>query len=172
LTRSRRLPDRHKNIRRGPFTLPLRSDSLKTLRYPTSGQPLRMEPWVIPDIDSFDLDAAILRRSEQDLKAFFGALAARLEQAIPGRVTVVRKRDGLFSGSSHVVRVELATDDAAFAIAIDRGAVQATRSKVVRGVVLSTSAIPAGEWLNAVRAAVARLSGAADDAAGTIGRFV
>ena len=125
-----------------------------------------------PDIDSFDLDAAILRRSEQELRAFLGALAARLTQALPGRVTVERKRDGLFSSSSHVVRIELATDDTAFVIAFDRSGVQATRAKVVRGIVLSTSPVPASQWLEEVRSAVAQLSGASDDAASAINKFL
>jgi hypothetical protein len=127
---------------------------------------------VIPDIDSFDLDAAILRRSEQDLRAFIGALATRLETAVPGRVTIERKRDGLFSTTSHVVRVELATDNAAFAIVVDRGGVQTTRAKVVRGVVLSTSPVAPRDWLTQVRGEVARMSGAADDAASTINKFL
>jgi hypothetical protein len=131
-----------------------------------------MELCLIPDIDSFDLDAAILRKSEQDLRAFIGALATRLDMAVPGRVTIDRKRDGLFATTSHVVRVQLATDNAAYAIALDRGGVTTTRAKVVRGVVLSTSPIAPREWLAEVRAAVARMSGAADDAASSIHKFL
>jgi len=127
---------------------------------------------VIPDIDSFDLDAAILRRSEQDLRAFLGALAARLTQALPNRVSVERKRDGLFSSTSHVVRIELTTDDMGFVIALDRSGVQTSRAKVVRGVTLSTTAVPAGQWLEDVRGAVARLSGASDDAASALNNFL
>ena len=46
-------------------------------------------------LDEFDLNAAVLRHSERDMRAFMAALAVRLETALPGRVTIERKRDGL-----------------------------------------------------------------------------
>ena len=88
---------------------------------------------VSANIDPFDLDAAILRKNEGDMRSFLTALAARLEQALPGRITIERKRDGLFSSSTHVVRIELAMDNAAYAISLDRAGVKTTRAKVVRG---------------------------------------
>lgn len=123
-------------------------------------------------IDPFDLDAAILRRNEQDMRAFLSALATRLDSALPGRVTVDRKRDGLFASTTHVVRIEVMTDDAAYVIALDRAGVQTTRAKVVRGVTISNAAISATVWMDGVRAAVAKLSNAADEASGVIGKFL
>ncbi len=123
-------------------------------------------------IDPFDLDAAILRRNEQDMRAFLSALATRLDSALPGRVTVDRKRDGLFASTTHVVRIEVMTDDAAYVIALDRAGVQTTRAKVVRGVTISNAAISATVWMDGVRAAVAKLSDAADEASGVIGKFL
>lgn len=127
---------------------------------------------MIPDIDSFDIDAAILRRSENDLRAFLGALAARLENAVPHRVKIDRKRDGLLSSRNHVVRVELVAEDAAYVIALERSGVQTTRAKVVRGVILSTSQVPPGDWLTEIRAAISRMSGLADNAANSIHKFL
>ena len=123
-------------------------------------------------IDPFDLDAAILRKSESDLRTFMSALAARLEQALPGRVTVDRKRDGLFSASTHVVKIEVATDAAAYTISLDRSGVRTGRAKVVRGVTISSALIPATEWMQDVKAAVKHLSGAAGDASDVIGDFL
>lgn len=124
------------------------------------------------DIDPFDLDAAILRKSEGDLRAFLNALAARLEQALPGRVSVERKRDGLFSSSTHVVRIELATDNAAYVISLDRNGVKTTRAKVVRGVTISNAPVTARAWLDEVRGAVTALSGASGEASEIIGGFL
>jgi hypothetical protein len=124
------------------------------------------------DIDPFDLDAAILRKNEGDMRSFLTALAARLDQALPGRITIERKRDGLFSSSTHVVRIELATDNAAYAISLDRTGVKTTRAKVVRGVTISNVPIPAKAWIDEVRASVATLSGASDKASDVIGGFL
>jgi hypothetical protein len=127
---------------------------------------------VSANIDPFDLDAAILRKNEGDMRSFMMALAARLEQALPGRITIERKRDGLFSSSTHVVRIELATDNVAFAISLDRTGVKTTRAKVVRGVTISNAPVPAKAWMDEVRAAVAALSGASDEASDVIGGFL
>lgn len=124
------------------------------------------------DIDPFDLDAAILRKNKNDMRSFLTALAARLDQALPGRITIERKRDGLFSSSTHVVRIELATDNAAYAISLDRTGVNTTRAKVVRGVTISNAPIPAKAWMDEVRASVATLSGASDEASDVIGGFL
>ena len=124
------------------------------------------------EIDPFDLNAAILRKNERDMRAFLSALAVRLEGALPGRVMVERKRDGFLSSSTHVVRIELPTDDALYAITLDRAGVKTLRAKVVRGVTISNVPIPAGVWMDEVRAAVARLSGAPDDASAAIAKFL
>ena len=123
-------------------------------------------------LDSFDLDAAILRKSETDLRAFMSALAARLETALPGRVHIDRKRDGLFSSTTHVVKIEITTDNAAYTVTLDGSGVRTTRAKVVRGVTISSSAIPAATWMSDIRAAVAQLSGDAGDASDALGNFL
>jgi len=123
-------------------------------------------------IDPFDLDAAMLRRSEADMRAFMSALATRLDTALPNRVKVERKRDGLFSSTTHVVKIELTTDTAAYTLNLDSAGLKASRAKIVRGVTISSAAIPAMEWMSEVRGAVARLSGAAGDASDAIGGFL
>ena len=123
-------------------------------------------------IDPFDLDAAILRKSEADLRTFMSALAVRLETALPSRVTVDRKRDGLFSSTTHVVKIEVTTDTAAYTISLDRSGVRTGRAKVVRGVTISSALIPAMEWMHDVKAAVKHLSSSAGDASDVIGDFL
>lgn len=124
------------------------------------------------NIDPFDLDAAILRRSENDMRSFMSALAARLEQALPNRVKVDKKRDGLFSSTSHVVKIEVTTDTAVYTLSLDAGGVRTNRAKLVRGVTISTSPMAPREWMSDVRAAVARLSDTAGDASDVIGNFL
>ncbi len=116
--------------------------------------------------DQFDLDAAVLRRSETELKAFMEALAVRLDGALPGRVTVDRRRDGLFSKTSHVARLVLRGDRAVFELVCDRGRLDATRAKLVRGVVISSQAIAPQDWLAEVKGevqALAERAGSASD---------
>ena len=124
------------------------------------------------NIDPFDLDAAILRKSENDMRTFMAALATRLDQALPNRVKIDRKRDGLFSSSTHVVKIEVVTDTAAYTLSLDSGGVRTSRAKMVRGVTISNSPMAPREWMSDVRAAVARLSDTAGDASDVIGNFL
>jgi hypothetical protein len=128
--------------------------------YVQSGESVAAEP------DQFDLDAAVLRRSESDLRAFMEALAVRLEGALPGRVTVERRRDGLFSKTSHVARLVVRGDKAVYELGCGAGRLDPKRAKLVRGVVISSSGVSPKEWLTEVRAevqALAERAGAASD---------
>jgi hypothetical protein len=109
-------------------------------------------------MDEFDLNAALLRRSEKDMRAFLAALAVRLEEALPGRVDVDRRRDGLFARTSHVAKIAVRSDGAIFSIVFDKGGLIATRAKLVRDVVISTTPVPASQWLAELRVAVAALA--------------
>lgn len=116
--------------------------------------------------DQFDLDAAVLRRSETELRAFMEALAVRLDGALPGRVSIDRRRDGMFSKTSHVARLTLRGDRAVYELACDRGRLDATRAKLVRGVVISSSSISPQDWLAEVKGevqALAERAGSASD---------
>jgi hypothetical protein len=59
---------------------------------------------VILELDSFGIDAAVLRRSEQDMRAFLGALAVRLESALPGRTVVETGRQARHAPPVQAVR--------------------------------------------------------------------
>ena len=122
--------------------------------------------------DDFDLNAAWLRRSQGDMRAFMEAFAVRLEGALPGRVTVERRRDGLLSKTSHVAKVTIQGDKAVYQISNDKSGVSATRSKLVRGVAISSSVLPVPEWLTEIRGEVRSLAGQSGDAADVLHDFL
>ena len=108
--------------------------------------------------DQFDLDGAMLRRSETELRAFMEALAVRLEGAMPGRVEVQRKRDGLLSQSKHVAKIAVRGERAVYELTRDRAGLVATRNKLVHGVSISSSSIPPRDWLADIRAELQTLA--------------
>jgi hypothetical protein len=122
--------------------------------------------------DEFDLNAAWLRRSQTDLRAFMAALAARLEGALPGRVSVERRRDGLLSKTSHVARISLKTERAIYELALGKAQLSATRAKLVRGVTISSAAIAVPEWLAEVRKEVQALAEQAGVASDVLQEFL
>ncbi len=99
------------------------------------------------DVAPFDLAAAWDRRAGGDAKAFAEALAARLEPALPGRVAVGRKRDGLFSSTSHVSSIAVRFDDASLVLKVEHGTLSTHQAKVVRGVTIGTRDMPVADWL-------------------------
>jgi len=114
----------------------------------------------------FDLSAAWYRRAQGDLRAFLEAFATRMEGAIPGHVTVERKRDGLFSKTSHVAKIAIDTGPNVYVVALENKHLTALRSKAVRGVTLKSEPLDFPDWLAALRADIQRLAerdGAAHD---------
>jgi hypothetical protein len=121
---------------------------------------------------SFDLNAALLRRSERDMRAFLSALAARLEGALPGRVETERRRDGLFSRTSHVAKIAVRFDGAIFTITFGKNGLAATRAKLVRDVVISTTPLQVPQWLKELQADVAKLAEYAGSAGDVLHGFL
>ncbi len=124
------------------------------------------------EIDPFDLDAAGIRRAQTDLKAFMEALAERLRGALPDRVVIERRRDGLLSSTRHVHEIVVRGDGGEYRLRLDKGQLSATRAKTVRGVVISTTDQPVPTWLSEVRAEVAALAGAMGSASDTLHDFL
>ena len=108
--------------------------------------------------DAFDLNAAVLRHSERDMRAFMAALAVRLETALPGRVSVGRKRDGFFSSTSHVTEIKVEHPDAIFSLTFGKAGLAASRAKVVHGVTISNASLPVPQWLGELNKSVADLA--------------
>lgn len=122
--------------------------------------------------DQFDLDGAVLRRSETELRAFVEALAVRIEGALPGRVTVERRRDSLFSSTRHVSRIAVRGERALYELRIDKAELSATRAKLVRGVSISTATLSARDWLAELRAELQALAEQAGSATDTLHGFL
>lgn len=120
----------------------------------------------------FDLSAAWYRKAQGDLRAFLEGFAARMEGAIPGHVTVERRRDGLFSKSSHVVKVAIDAGPAVYVLNFDNNHLAALRSKAVRGVTLKSEPMPVPEWLAALNADIQRLADQAGAAHGVLHDFL
>jgi hypothetical protein len=114
----------------------------------------------------FDLSAAWYRKAQGDLQAFLEGFATRMEGAIPGHVTVERRRDGLFSNTRHVAKVAIDTGPNVYTVALESNHLSALRSKAVRGVTLKSEPLDFPDWLAALNADIQRLAertGAAHD---------
>lgn len=124
------------------------------------------------EIRDFDLHAAWIRRAQSDLHAFLEALAARLEGALPGRVQVERKRDGLLSATRHVTAITIQVDGSRYLLDAHNHDVRASRQHEVRGVVLKTESLPLDRWLQELEDDLRRLSGTLEGARGILQDFL
>ncbi len=109
-------------------------------------------------LDEFDLHAAWVRRAQGDTSAFMAALAARLDAALPGRVAITRKKDGLFAKTSHVASLAINTGNTLYTLERDATGLHAGRSKSARGVVLKRDVMPVPQWLESLSAELKALS--------------
>jgi len=113
---------------------------------------------VASESDDFDLNAAWLRRSRDDLHGYVAALAERLRGALPERVTVEHQRDGLLSSKSHVSKLTVQGEHAVFVLSFEKGVVSTRRVKQVRGVTLSSTTMKPPDWLRELAKEIAALS--------------
>ncbi|MHB1566180.1 MAG: hypothetical protein ACYCXG_05635 [Acidiferrobacter sp.] len=124
------------------------------------------------EINSFDLHAAWVRRSEADLQAFLEGLATRLEQSLPGHVEVNRQRESLLHARRHVASITIRTDNGHYMLAAKSGDVHTARQHEVRGVVVRTETLPLADWLAALEADLKRISGTLASASGVLHDFL
>ncbi len=106
-----------------------------------------------PAVD-MDLLAASLRADSSDLSAFVESLAAKLEEAIPGRVRVDRRRAGMF-GPKNVQSVSVDLGDRRLELRNERGAVQTRAARLSGGIVLRNEVLETDEWLATLSEALA-----------------
>jgi hypothetical protein len=108
------------------------------------------------DADPVDIDllAASLRADAGDLGAFVESLAAKLEDAIPGKVRVDRRRSGGWRGPKlvHVINVDLG--DQRLTLRCGRS-IETSRAKLSAGIVLKNEELDTDAWLAALGAALA-----------------
>ncbi|MDX6245748.1 MAG: hypothetical protein QOE76_3471 [Frankiales bacterium] len=100
----------------------------------------------LPDGQGFEMLAASLRADSADLPAFLEVLAAKLDDALPGLVTVKRS-GGIFAKRKPVAQIEVGLDDRRFTATVRGPVVDTFVAHEVRGVRLSGDAVPLDEWL-------------------------
>ena len=106
-----------------------------------------------PVVD-MDLLAASLRADSSDLSAFVESLAAKLEEAMPGRVRVDRRRSGMF-GPKSVQSVSVDLADRRLELRNERGAVQTRCARLSGGIVLKNEVLETDAWLAMLSEALA-----------------
>jgi hypothetical protein len=101
-----------------------------------------------------ELLAASLRADTSDLTAFVESLAAKLEEAVPSRTKVERRRTGMF-GPKAVRRITVDLGDRRLELGFDGGTVETNCSKLSGGIVLKRETFTADDWLAALSDALA-----------------
>jgi hypothetical protein len=102
----------------------------------------------------FELLAASLRADTRDLAVFLDVLGSKLEGALPQRTRVSRSR-GLFGRRKQVERIVVELGEDRYVLRYDGGALEARRSKAVRGVVLKNELLGLEEWVESLARAIA-----------------
>ncbi len=105
-----------------------------------------------PDADAgldIDLLAASLRADTSDLGTFVEALAAKLEEAVPGAVRVQRRREGLL-GPKLVRQISLDAGDQRLELRSAGTAIETRCSRLSGGIVLKSEKVDTDAWLTAL----------------------
>jgi hypothetical protein len=109
-----------------------------------------------PNADSLDFDllAASLRADGSDLEAFVESLASKLNDVLPGRVRVQRRRDGML-GPKRVARIVVDAGGERLELARTGDEVQTFRALVSGGITLKNEPLATDAWLEALTRALA-----------------
>jgi hypothetical protein len=99
-----------------------------------------------PDLD-LDLLAASLRADLSDLGTFVESLAVKLEEAVPGRVRVERRRSGLLGGK-RVRSIALDAGERRLELELAGGALRTRASRLSGGIVLKREPVDPDAWLS------------------------
>jgi len=100
-----------------------------------------------------ELVAASFREDLGDVNAFVEGLAVKLEELLPTRVRVDRKRSG-FRGPKLVQRIEFDAGDRRLELRYDGRTVEAVGARLSGGIVLKSEAMSVEQWLDALGRAV------------------
>jgi hypothetical protein len=111
---------------------------------------------VTTDEPALDLDllSASLRADVGDVAAFVESLAVKLEEAVPGRVRIERRRSGMF-GPKAVRRVAVDLDDRRFELRAGGGRVETRLARLSGGIVLKSETLATDAWLAVLSEALA-----------------
>jgi hypothetical protein len=110
-----------------------------------------------PDVD-LDLLAASLRADSGDLGAFVEGLAVKLEDVLPGRVRIERRRSGIL-GSKVVRRIMLDAGDRRLELRAGDTSIETLCSRLSGGIVLKSEPLDIDAWLAALGDALAAEAG-------------
>ncbi len=124
------------------------------------------------DVGRFDLSAAYIRKAQGDIKAFMEGLAVRLEGALPGIVSIERRRNGLFSSDTHATKIMVALDRCILVLTLEGGRLHAKRSKVVRGVTISSEEVTVPAWLETLNREIGETGEQAETARNVLHDFL
>jgi len=103
--------------------------------------PMEEQEWF-----KFGMAATLCKQYAADQRMFLELLAQMLEQALPEETEIGRK-GGLFSKKT-VQRVTVLMGTDRYTLEDPgRGALRATKTRIVRGIALKTEEIPIEEWL-------------------------
>jgi hypothetical protein len=101
--------------------------------------------------ESFDLIAAGLRWDGADLATSLEILAAKLEQALPGRATVRRRGAGLLGrGPKRVADVRVELGDCSYRLELADGRVAGSRERQSGGIAIKRESLEPGAWVSAL----------------------
>ena len=99
----------------------------------------------------FEMLAASLRADQTDARAFLGALAVKLEGALPGQAVVTRARDGLFKNTTHVERITVDLPPYRYTLnKSGRSGLEATRAKFVGGISIKSEGLGLDAWIESL----------------------
>jgi len=109
-----------------------------------------------PDGTEIDLHmlAASLRADSSDLGTFVESLAARLEDALPGRARVSRARERMF-GPKLVRKITVDAGDRRLELQYAGGSLETSCAKLSGGIVLKTETVDTDAWLAALTESLA-----------------
>ena len=100
------------------------------------------------DVD-LDLLAAALRADTSDLGAFVESLALKLEEVLPGRVRVERRRSGMM-GPKLVRRIMVDAGGRRLELRAGENSIETFSSKLSGGIVLKSEQLETDAWLAAL----------------------
>ena len=115
--------------------------------------------------------SASLRADASDLRVFVDTLAARLEDALPGRVRVYRWRERML-GPKLVRKITLDAGDRRFEVEYEGGTLQTACARTSGGIVLKTEPLDIDAWLTALTEALASEAGRNDAARKALERLL